>query len=55
MTFFRVIDEIRVNNTVRHRHRNPNDCIRLKSIQKDMTWRSMLWFGHSYVSDHSIH
>ena len=24
-------------------------------IQKAMTWYAMLWFGHSFVSEHSIH
>ena len=55
MTFFSVIDVIRVNNTVCPCHRSPNDCLRLKLIKEEMVWCTMLWFGHTYVSDHLIH
>ena len=29
--------------------------VRLNLIQEDLTWHTMLWFGHSFVSEHSIH
>ena len=51
MTFFSLMDKIGDISTVRLRHCNPNDCIRLNLIQEEMTWRTMIWFGHSYVSD----
>ena len=48
--FFRLADEIGVISAVCPRHRNPNNFVRLNSIQEDLTWRTMLWFGHSLVS-----
>ena len=36
-------------------HCNPNDCIRLNLIQEILINYTLSWFGHSYVSDCSIH
>ena len=49
------INEIGVIGTVCPHHRNIIDCVRLNSIQERMTWYTLLWFGHSYVSEHSFH
>ena len=52
MTFFSLLRNIQVavHTTVcPHRH-NPNDWVTLKSIQEDLIWCTLSWFGHSYVS-----
>jgi hypothetical protein len=55
LTFFSLANKIGAINTVCPHLRNPNDYVRLKLIQYDMIWQTMLWFGHSLVSDHSIY
>jgi hypothetical protein len=40
-------------HTVCSRHPDPNHCARLNSVQKRMARRTMLWFGHSFVSERS--
>jgi hypothetical protein len=42
-------------DTVCPRHPDPNDCVGLNLIQTIMVWDTMLWFGHSFVSECSIH
>ena len=55
LTLFSLIDDIGVLNTVCLHYHNPNDCVKLNLIQKNMIWFTMLWFGHSFVSEHSIY
>jgi hypothetical protein len=54
-SFFRLSNSIKIMSTVCPGHCNPDNCVRLNSIQVDMAWRTMLWFGHSFVSEHSIY
>ena len=55
LAFFSLIGEIGVFSTVCPHH-NRNDCVRrLNVIQMVLTWATMFWFGHSYVSEHSIY
>ena len=54
LTFFSLIDCLWLS-TVCPYHHNPNNCERLILIQERMTWYTMLWFGHSFVSGHSIY
>jgi hypothetical protein len=44
----------RIDTVCPHLH-NQNDYVRLKLIQHHIISSTMLWFGHSFVSDHSIH
>ena len=53
--FFSLTNGIGVFSTVCPCHCNPNDCVRLNLIQEDMAWCTMLWFGHSFVSECLIH
>ena len=55
MTFFSLTDVIGDISTVCPDHCNPTCCLRLNPVQGDMTWCTMLWFGHSFVSECSIH
>ena len=55
LAFFSLTDKIGVISIVCPPHCNPNDCIRLNVIQEHMIRYTMLWFGHSFVSDHSTH
>ena len=48
---FSLTDKIGVISTVCPCHHNPNDCVRLKLIQKDLIYCTMLWFGHTFVSE----
>jgi hypothetical protein len=54
LTLFRLTTKCGDLDTVCSRHSGPNDCVRLNSIQETMVLRTMLWFGHSYVSECSI-
>jgi hypothetical protein len=54
-TSFSLANEIEHLDTVCPRHPDPNDCVGLNSIQGEMARHTMLWFGHSFVSEHSIH
>ena len=54
LALFSLIEEIRVSSTVCP-HLNRNDCVRLNMIQELVIWATMLWFGHSYVGEHSIY
>ena len=54
LTLFSLTTECGDMDTVCCRHPDPNDCVRLNSIQKKMARRTMLWFGHSLVSEGSI-
>jgi hypothetical protein len=54
LTLFRLTTKCADMNTVCFRHSGPNDCVRLNSIQETMALRTMMWFGHSYVSECSI-
>jgi hypothetical protein len=55
LVFFSLTDKIGVYNAVCPPHRNTNNYVRLNAIQEDMIGYTMLWFGHSFVSDHSIY
>ena len=55
LTVFSLLDEIGIKSTVCPHHCNPNDYLKFNSIQDNMTWATMLWFGHTYVSDHPIY
>ena len=52
---FSLIDKIEDYDTVCPCHLNQMDGVRLNSVQEIMMWYTMLWFGHSFVSKHSIH
>ena len=41
-------------DTVCSRHPDPNHGVKLNSVQETMTRLTMVWFGHSFVSEHSI-
>jgi len=53
-TFFNLTTECGDMDTVCSRYPDPNDCVRLNLIQKRMAFRTMWWFGHSFVSEGSI-
>ena len=55
LIFFSLTGKIGDISIVRSHHRNLNDCVMLNSIQEEMIWGTMLWFGHSFVSKHLIH
>ena len=55
MTFFSLTEKIGVYSTVCRHHHYLKDCVRLNSIQEVLTRYTLTWFGHSYVSDSSIH
>ena len=56
ISFFSLTDTVAVTtNTVCPRHCNPNNFVRLNSIQAGLIWGVLLWFGHSFVSECSIH
>ena len=42
-------------HTVCSSHRNLNDFVRLNLIQEPLIHHTLSWFGHSYVSECSIH
>ena len=54
MTFLRVIHYMGVISAVCP-HSNLNNCVKLNSIQEHMIYRTIIWFGHAYVSELSIH
>ena len=51
LTLFSLADECGGMDTVCSRHPGPNDCVRLNSTQEQMALRTMIWFGHSFVSE----
>ena len=51
---FSLIEKIGIFSTVCPRHRSSNDHVTLNLIQEVLTYRTMIWFGHSFVSVHSI-
>ena len=53
--FFSLADWIVFYDTVCSRHCNLNDFVRLNLIQKILIRHTLSWFGHSYVSECSIH
>ena len=52
---FSLIDRIEYFNIVCLHHRKSYECVRFNSIQEDLTWCTLSWFGHSYVSECSTH
>ena len=53
IVFFRLIEQIGVNSIVcPYRNRNG---VMLNLFQKVVTWATMFWFGHSFVSEYSIY
>ena len=51
MTFFSLMGVIMVISTVCPCKHNSNDCGTLNLIQDSLTWCTLSWFGHSFVSD----